>query len=202
MRVLLSAEVDLKVVGEAATGRKTVQLTRKIRPDVVVMDLATRLINGFHATRQILEAIPGTRVIIFSAYRDAVYVKQVVEAGASGYVLKHTSALLLPQAVRKVQKGKRFLCPSIVKCLRDSRAAASEKGKAPRLSAMEATVLRLMSEGQSMKLVASDLGITIAAAEKHRRRLMDKLGDPGASKAALETIASSIAEKDAHVAVF
>src|SRR5687768_15429403 len=112
-RALLKHERDIEVVGEAETGREAVQLTRKLRPDVVVMDIAMPLLNGLEATRQIRKDFPDTKVLILSAHSDDAYVQQVTELGAAGFLLKQTSSHDLSTAIREVKKGKTFFSPSI-----------------------------------------------------------------------------------------
>ena len=106
LRALLMAEADLAVVGEAQNGRLAVELTKKLRPAVVVMDLAMPQLNGLEATRQILLAVPATKVLILSAHNDDEYVECVIAAGAAGYLLKQSSAHILAEAIRAVEKGR------------------------------------------------------------------------------------------------
>jgi DNA-binding NarL/FixJ family response regulator len=110
LRKLLEIERDIEVVGEATNGRQAVALTQKLRPAVVVMEIAMPLLNGLEATRIILNVLPLTKVIILSAYGDDAYVERASELGAAGYLLRQSSAHLLPDTVREVQKGL-FLCP-------------------------------------------------------------------------------------------
>src|SRR6266576_5248079 len=117
-RSLLKHERDIEVVGEAETGRQAVQLTRKLRPAVVVMDIAMPLLNGLEATRQIRKDFPDTKVLILSAHSDDAYVEQVTELGAAGFLLKQTSSDVLATAIRAVQKGNTFFSPAISKCLK------------------------------------------------------------------------------------
>src|SRR3979411_1470938 len=107
-RALLKHERDIEVVGEAKTGREAVQLTRKLRPAVVVMDIAMPLLNGLEATRQIRKNFPETKVLILSAHNDDAYVQQVTLLGAAGFLLKQTSSQVLAQAIREVEKGLTF----------------------------------------------------------------------------------------------
>src|SRR6478752_3230567 len=104
-RSLLKHEHDIEVVGEAETGRQAVQLTRTLRPAVVVMDIAMPLLNGLEATRQIRKECPNTKVLILSAHSDDAYIDQVAALGASGFLLKQTSSHILANAIREVQKG-------------------------------------------------------------------------------------------------
>src|SRR6185369_11288241 len=127
-RSLLKHESDIEVVGEAETGRQAVQLTRKLRPAVVVMDIAMPLLNGLEATRQIRKEVPETKVLILSAHSDDAYVEQVAMLGAAGFLLKQTSSNVLAMAIREVEKGKTFFSPAIAKRVRDRSQNAIERG--------------------------------------------------------------------------
>ena len=120
-RKLLAAEDDLEVVGEAQTGRQAVELTKKLRPAVVVMDIAMPLLNGLEATRQILKAFPATKVLMLSAHSDDAYIEHATELGAAGFLLKQTSSHDLSRAIREVQKGNTFFDPVIAKRLHDQK---------------------------------------------------------------------------------
>src|ERR1041384_6321775 len=102
IKKLVSVEKDLKVVGEAKTGREAVLLAKKLRPDVIIMDIAMPQLNGLEATRQILKAFPATKIIMLSAHSDDAYVEQVIELGASGFLIKQTSFADLSTAIREV----------------------------------------------------------------------------------------------------
>ena len=119
LRALLAKEEDIKVVGEAATGRQAVEMTRRLHPAVVVMDIAMPLLNGLEATRQVLRVVPGTKVLVLSAHSDDEYVEQVTRMGAAGYLIKQSSARILGRAIREVQKGNTFFSPSISRRLLD-----------------------------------------------------------------------------------
>ena len=145
-RSLLKHEGDIEVVGEAETGRQAVQLTRKLRPAVVVMDIAMPLLNGLEATRQIRKAVPDTKVLILSAHSDDSYVEQVTQWGAVGFLLKQTSSHVLATAIREVQKGNTFFSPSISKRVKDRRQKSLDRGEkgSNRLSSREVEVLQLI----------------------------------------------------------
>src|SRR6058998_519163 len=117
LRALLEAEQDMSVVGEAENGRQAVQMTKRLQPDVVVMDIAMPLLNGLEATRQISKQVPSTRVLILSSYNDDEYVHQLSEAGAAGYLLKQAAVTDLIKAIREAKKGKGFFSPAISKRL-------------------------------------------------------------------------------------
>jgi DNA-binding NarL/FixJ family response regulator len=179
-RSLLKHEPDIEVVGEAETGRQAVRLTRKLRPEVVVMDIAMPLLNGLEATRQIRKDFPDTKVLILSAHSDDAYVEQVTELGATGFLLKQTSSHNLATAIREVQKGNTFYSPAISKRLnsRDHTRQDREgnfKKKNNRLSSREVEVLQLIAEGKPNKQVAEELGVSFKTIDKHRQHLMSKL---------------------------
>ena len=182
-RSLLEHERDIEVVGEAETGRQAVQLTRKLRPSVVVMDIAMPLLNGMEATRQIRKDFPNTRVLILSAHSDDAYIEQVALLGAAGFLLKQSSSHVLATAIREVQKGNTFFSPNISKRLEDSSqktaarlatSGASNKTR-NRLSSREIEVLQLIAEGKANKQVAAELGVSFKTVDKHRQHLMAKL---------------------------
>jgi len=179
LRTLLEAEGDIQVVGEAETGRQAVELARRLRPAVVVMDIAMPVLNGLEATRQILKFVPGARVLVLSAHGDDAYVEQVTALGAAGYLLKQTSAHILARAVREVQSGNTFFSPSIARRLHKDYEKPSDRvelaKKGGRLSSREVEVLQLVAEGEANKGIAAELGISVKTVEKHRQRLMEKL---------------------------
>lgn len=180
LRALLSAEEDMSVVAEAQTGREAVNLASKLHPEVVVMDLAMPLLNGWEATRQILKAVPNTRVLILSTYHDEEHVQQAIAAGAAAYLIKQTAAADLVKAIREVKKGNAYFSPAIAQQLREQtcRSLAGGPGiKAPNveLTVREAEVLQLIAEGFANKQIASELGLSVKTVEKHRQQVMNKL---------------------------
>ena len=180
LQMLLNLESDIEVIGEAKTGREAVQMTQKLHPNVVVMDIAMPVLNGLEATRQILNAVPATRVLVLSAHSDDAYVDQFLAMGASGYITKQSTTQVLSRAIREVQKGKMFFGPSIAKRFRArNRTSLNGKGQIKKknvhLSSREAEVLQLVAEGEANKQIASELEISIKTVEKHRQHLMEKL---------------------------
>jgi DNA-binding NarL/FixJ family response regulator len=179
LRALLSAEEDMEVVGEADNGRVAVAQAKKTNPEVVVMDVAMPLLNGLEATRQILKMLPSAKILVLTSYGDDECVSQLMDAGASGYLIKQTAANDLIRAIREVQKGNAFFSPTIAKRLRDQCREAFTTGLAPRksgeLTARESEVLQLIAEGFSNKQIAGELNISIKTVEKHRQQVMNKL---------------------------
>ncbi len=179
-RKMLELEPDLEVVGEAQDGRRAVAMVKKLRPAVVLMDIAMPLLNGLEATRQVLAAVPTTKVLILSAHSDDAYVQEATKSGAVGFLLKQTSAHCVCEAIREVQKGNTFFSPAIAKRLlqRQSKSpdrSGSLKATHNDLSSREMEVLQLIAEGKANKETAAELGISIKTVEKHRENLMAKL---------------------------
>jgi DNA-binding NarL/FixJ family response regulator len=181
LRMLLEAEPDMVVVGEAQDGRQAVEMVLQLRPAVVVMDIAMPLLNGLEATRQILEALPATRVLILSAHSDEEYVERVTALGAAGYILKKSSLEDLALAIRTAHAGKIYISPSIsLRSRRRKSQVLNRRSGLPtaaprRLTSREAEVLQLIAEGKANKQTAAELGISIKTVEKHRQSLMTKL---------------------------
>jgi len=180
LRILIEADGDIKVLGEAKTGREAVLMAKQYRPDVVVMDIAMPLLNGIQATQQILRELPKIKVLVLSAHADPEYIDQVMALGAVGYLTKQTSAEMVARAVREVDSGGTFFSPSVAKHLRDHyhKLLSSDKPfkkNDVRLTSREAELLQLIAEGQVNKQIAAELGISIKTVEKHRQNLMEKL---------------------------
>jgi DNA-binding NarL/FixJ family response regulator len=164
------------------------------------------LLNGLEATRQIRHAIPGAKVLILSAHSDDAYVERMKALGASGYLIKQTSADLLCKAVREVYKGNTFFSPTIAKRA-DKRLQASldrkglPKANAARLSSRESEVLQMIAEGEGNKQIASELGISIKTAEKHREHLMRKLDIHDTASLTRYAISAGIIECDVPLTI-
>jgi DNA-binding NarL/FixJ family response regulator len=177
---LLRADAHFVVIAEARTGREAVEMAARLRPDVILMDIAMPLLNGLEATRQILTANPAARVLMLSAHSDDEYITRVNEVGAAGFLEKQTSADILTKAIREVAEGRSYFSPAIAKRLRQSQDASLNrdgmaKANGTRLTSRESEVLQLVAEGMANKQVADTLGISIKTVEKHRQHLMDKL---------------------------
>ena len=179
-RKMLELEADLEIVGEAQDGRKATVLARKLRPDVILMDIAMPLLNGLEATRQVPKDLPRTRVLILSAHSDDAYVQNAIASGAAGFLLKQTSANDVCKAIREVSAGKAFFSPAIAGRFNPlQKVLHNHLGQPNRqmaeLTSREREVLQLIAEGKANKETAAELGIGIKTVEKHRGHLMEKL---------------------------
>lgn len=180
LKALLVAEGDITVVGEAQSGREAVQLAERLRPEVVIMDLAMPLLNGWEATRQIMKAVPNAKIIVLSTYDTDEHIQQAIGAGAAAYLIKQTAAADLVKAIREVKKGNAYFSPAIAQRLREQtcRSLSGEPAdKTPHveLTVREAEVLQLIAEGFANKQIAGELGLSVKTVEKHRQQVMNKL---------------------------
>jgi DNA-binding NarL/FixJ family response regulator len=203
LRSLLALTNEFDVVGEAATGREAVKLADKLHPDVIVMDIAMPVLNGFEATRQIMLATPDAKVLVLSAHSDDEYVAHMVAVGAAGYLLKQNSGQALVYAVKEIANGRVYFSPAVAKRLRDAERQARKNGVAPShsqraLTKREAEVLQLVAEGAANKQIAAGLGISIKTVEKHRQQLMDKLNIHDTAGLTRHAIATGVIESSAQ----
>src|SRR5271154_3215122 len=179
-RRMLELEGDLEVVGEAQDGRQSVEMAKKLHPDVVLMDIAMPMLNGLEATRQVIKDLPATKVLILSAHGDLAYITSAMESGAAGFLLKQSSAHEVYRAIREAHQGKTFFSPSISKRHEHfdppSSGRTGKIKKTAELTSREREVLQLVAEGKANKQTATELGISTKTVEKHREHLMKKLG--------------------------
>ncbi len=179
LRLLLEAQSDFEIVGEAADGLEAVQQAGETSPDVAVIDLAMPHLSGLEATRRISEIAPQIAILVLSMHSDGGYVANALQAGAKGYVLKDCSESDLVAGIRSVSKGVTFFSHVISQMLledyvRDLRGRESED-RFDQLTWREREVLQLLAEGKSNKEVAARLGLSAHTVETHRRNLQDKL---------------------------
>ncbi|MBI2871723.1 MAG: response regulator transcription factor [Chloroflexi bacterium] len=178
LRMLLEAQGDFDVVGEASGAYEAVQEARKTRPDIVVMDI-TMEGNGLKATRQLLEILPGTRVIILTMHGSDDYFFGALEAGAMGYVVKGTTSAELVAALRAVARGEVYVHPSVAGYLVAdylTRVSSGEERESyTKLSAREQEVLSLIAQGYTNPEIAERLHISVYTVQTHRGHIMEKL---------------------------
>ena len=173
-RLILSAQPDIEIVGEAGNGRQTVELAERLRPDVVVMDVAMPEMNGIEATRRLAALSPRTRVLALSMYKDSVYVREILRAGARGYLLKDAIDRDLLAAVRAVAAGEGYLSPAVSEAvLSDYRRHVSDP--LDLLTGREREVLQMIAEGKTNKEIAAALNLSVYTVDAHRGRIMEKL---------------------------
>jgi two-component system response regulator NreC len=180
LRMLINAQPDMEVVGEAASGDEAVQRSHALAPDVVLMDIAMPGAGGIEATNRIASGCPGARVLVLTMHDDAAYLRSVLAAGASGYVLKRSADTDLLSAIRVTHRGGTYLEPSLAGAVvqeafgRKSRRGDVVPGDA--LSEREREILRLVAQGHTNQHVADTLVLSVKTVETYRARLMAKLG--------------------------
>ena len=177
LRSLLADEEDIKIVGEAANGQQAVELCLHLQPHIVVMDIHMPRLNGLEATRQIIQALPATKILILSASSDPIHLEELMKLKISGYLLKQSEAELLPAAIRKAYNGQSYFSPSIARHLERevSNHDTLEHFCTTGLTSREAEVLQLVAEGNANKQISAVLHISVKTVEKHRQSLMKKL---------------------------
>ena len=173
-RLILAAQPDMEIVAEAGNGREAVELAEKLHPDVVVMDVAMPELNGIEATRRLMASSPRTRVLALSMHKDSVYVREILRAGARGYLLKESIDSDLVNAVRAVAKGDGYLSPGVSDAvLSDYRRHVTDP--LDLLTSREREVLQLIAEGKTNKEIANMLNLSLYTVDTHRTHILQKL---------------------------
>ena len=180
LKLLLNSQSDMEVVGEADNGRAAVHLAEQFLPDVVVMDISMPELNGLQATKKLKEKCPRVKVLILTRHTEPVYLQELLQAGASGYVLKHSKSEELIRAIQAVAAGQAYLDPAITESavtqLRESGQVARGVSPQANLTARESDVLRLIALGYVNKEVAARLNLSIKTVEAHKSNAMNKMG--------------------------
>lgn len=179
LRLLLEATGEINVIGEAANGHRAVAETKRLRPDVVLMDIAMPLLNGVEATRRIAREVPGSKVVILSTYSDDQHVQQAVAAGVAGYLMKETASHDLLRAVREARKGNAFFSPPIARRLVEQWRNGDPNCRTTAPSALtsrQVEIVQLIAEGYCSKQMADRLSVSLKTVEKHRQKAMARLG--------------------------
>jgi len=173
-KMILGAQADMEIVGEAGNGREAVEVAEQLRPDIVVMDVAMPELNGIEATRRLLTSQPHTRVIALSMHKDSVYVRETLRAGARGYLLKDSPAGDLVTAVRSVASGESYLSPAVSNAVLDDYRR-HVTNPIDLLTTREREVLQMLAEGKTNKEIAVVLNLSVYTVDAHRGRIMEKL---------------------------
>jgi DNA-binding NarL/FixJ family response regulator len=178
---LLQAQPDWEVCGEAADGREALEKTQKLKPDVVILDIGMPSLNGLEATRQILKLNPHTRILILTLHDSDQVVREVLDAGARGFLLKSDAARDLVAAVEALRRDKTYFTSKVAAMVLEgflkngSPAAVAAPPSRGRLTPREREIVQLLAEGKSTKEVAVALGLSVKTAETHRSNIMRKL---------------------------
>ncbi len=182
LRALLGAEPDLEVVGEAADGQEALHSANALRPDVILLDLSMPGLSGIEITRRLTETMPELRVIILTVHEDEGLLREAMQAGAAGYIVKRAIGSELIDAIRTVWKGNLYVHPTMTRALLkdisptpDSDAPSSESLEEA-LTPREIEVLCFIAQGYTNRQIAEALGISVRTVEGHRANLVDKLG--------------------------
>ena len=173
-KMILAAQPDMEIVGEAGNGREALDLAGQLQPDVIVMDVAMPELNGIEATRRVADVSPRSRVLALSMHKDSVYVREILRAGARGYLLKDSISSDLLAAVRAIARGEGYLSPGVSDAvLNDYRRHVTDP--IDLLTSREREVLQMIAEGKTNKDIATVLNLSVYTVDAHRGRIMEKL---------------------------
>ena len=179
LRRILEGNAEFEVVNESSSGIEAVEAARELKPDVAIVDVGMKELNGIEATAQIVKHSPQTAVLILSMYDDERYVLRAVKAGARGYVLKNSAGEELIHAIQSVQRGLAFFSPAVARIFQDGgarlRNADDVSDRFESLTDRERQVFQLLAEGNSNKDVANRLNLSLHTVETHRWRIMEKM---------------------------
>ena len=177
IRALIEQLPTVKVVGEAKDGREALRLVKERKPDLILMDVAMPGLNGLEATARVSKEFPDVRVIILSMYANEEYVREAINAGAAGYLVKRSAATELERAITAVARGEKYFSPLVsahVNRDRDGRLSA-DRAWIERLTPRQREILQLVAERHSTKDIAGILSISVKTVETHRAQLMERL---------------------------
>jgi DNA-binding NarL/FixJ family response regulator len=182
LRALLEEQSGWEVVAEAGDGRDAVEKASKLKPDVVVIDIAMPSLNGLEAVRQIVKAVPNTKVLVLTMYDSDPLIQQVLQAGARGYLLKSDAGRDLVSAIDALRRNKTFFTPKVSQMVLEGyldksprEKEAEDEPESLRLTSRQREIVQLLAEGKSSKEVAAVLGLSVKTAETHRANIMRKL---------------------------
>jgi DNA-binding NarL/FixJ family response regulator len=173
-KMILAEQPDMEIIGEAGNGREALKLAESLKPDIVVMDVAMPELNGIEATRRMGEGAPHARVVALSMHKDSVYVREILRAGARGYLLKDSVAADLVSAVRSVAQGEGYISPQVSNAVLDDYRR-HVTNPIDTLTSREREVLQMLAEGKTNKEIAVILNLSVYTVDAHRGRIMEKL---------------------------
>lgn len=179
LRALLEDETNYEVVGEAATSDEALRAALSLKPEIVLMDLSIPGIGGIEVTRKLREKLPGTRILILTVHEDAALVREAVDAGAAGYVVKRAVESELLAAIEAAQRGDFYLHPSMTRALLEEERTAvprPRRSDPEALTDRETDVLKLIARGYTNRQMADELCLSIRTVESHRAHILEKLG--------------------------
>jgi DNA-binding NarL/FixJ family response regulator len=194
---LLKTQPDCEICGEAADGREAVEKAQKLRPDVVILDIGMPRLNGLEATRQILKILPDTKILILTLHDSDQIVREVLDAGARGFLLKSDAARDLVAAIEALRRDEIYFTPKVASMVlngylhRDPLPVAGNESRG-RLTPREREIVQLLAEGKSSKEVAATLGLSVKTAETHRSNIMRKLDLHSVSDLVLYAVRNNI----------
>jgi two-component system, NarL family, response regulator NreC len=196
LRMVVDAQPDLTVVGEAGDGREAVAMAESLKPDVVVMDIGMPTLNGIEAANQVREKLPETQIVMLSMHSDEGYVLRALKAGAKAYLLKDSAETDLARAIRAAAEGKSFFSPAVGRVLLEDYVRKLQRtggeDSYDLLSPREREVLQLVAEGKSSKDIANLLNLSVYTVETHRARVMQKLNLRGIPELILYAVRKGI----------
>jgi DNA-binding NarL/FixJ family response regulator len=175
-RKILEPEFDL--LGMAEDGQALLETAPRLKPDIILLDISMPRVNGIKAARELRKLLPETKLIVLTMHANAEYVAEAFRSGASGYVLKHSSAAEVIRAIHEVWQGRSYVTPLVTKDMVETLLDGAERGRrsSDKLTSRQREVLRLVAEGRSLKEIAATLHISVKTVEFHKSRLMAQVG--------------------------
>ena len=199
LRLLLNGQEDMQVVDEAGDGWQTVEKAVALKPDIVLLDITMPGLSGLEAARQIRQQAPEVKLLVLTMHDDEAYLRQFLQIGAAGYMVKKAADTELVAAIRAVHRGESFVHPSLTRVLIDrylQQPQVKAKGPVEELTPRETEVLRLVAQGYTSQQVADQLSISVNTVETHRAHIMEKLGLRGRAQLVRYAIARGLLAPD------